>query len=454
MNIVKNFSLTRHFMPTISLSMKLVRTVLSVLLCLGFFLPVLVNADPSPTNKIGLRIARVFLAKENVFDNTTEAGTNRYEYLNQPLKIDDEIRYAWFGTNLSATNTVSPTIGNGYLKVYLKDDSNEANLIKNTGSSPLPIREISPRLLAGRNKILLVLVENPNGTSEPLTKVELSFDYAPDTLPPSITVLSPAPGSVFASGITRDFSLKLNNFYLEKADSKTLNKGKLEVYLNQISSDTLLNTITSSVDREQFSEVSFNSAGIDKIQTAPDSTTSKLIFVLKNSNGNEIVSARKELPIITNYGGTQDLGLPSLKIKNPVNNAEITTLTKIQLEVKNFELLSGIDISNQKSNAGYIQVRINDKLVVENTNKTEFTLSDFGLNTYSGVITLKLDLVNQQFAFLQPAASSTISVSLQKMITTSAANNVTVSTSTWRYVILVATIVLILGSIAVLIIKG
>jgi hypothetical protein len=432
----------------------ILRLVVSSVLALVFLTGTSVLAEPSPTNRIGLRVARVYLAKEAGFDLTTEAGTNRYEYFVQPLKLDDEIRYAWFGTNLNVANVAAPSFGNGYLKVYLGDDSKEDNLIRTYGSSPLPVRDIANKLVPGRNKILMVLVENPQGTADPATKVEFNFDYQPDTLPASIEVIAPTPGSVFASGITRDFTIKLNNFFLEKDNSNQTNRGKLEVYANDITGDTLLNTFTSSVNKDSYSEVSFTTNDLEKLQQIPDNAKSKLIFVLKTSAGKEIESARKELAIATNYGGTVDLGLPTIKIVDPANNAEVTASTKIKLEVKNFDLLAGLDTNNQKAGTGYIQLRINDRVVIENTNKTEFSLQDFGLTNFSGVINLRADLVNQQFAFLQPSASAAVSLVVKKDSTATTTNNLTVTNSSWRYVVLAATILLILGSIAVLIIKG
>lgn len=433
--------------------MKKVFLVLA-LLCATFLVNSPSFADPSITNRIGLRVPRIYLAKEGGFDHVAEAGTNRYEYFAQPLKLDDEIRYAWAGTNLSLDNVNNPTLGNGYLKIYLNDDSKPENLIRTFGSSPLPVRDIATRLLPGRNRILLVLVENAEGTSDPATKVEVNFDYAPDVIPPSVDVISPVAGSVFASGITQDFSLKLNNFYLEKEDTNQPNKGKLELYLNEVTPDTLLNTFTSAVSKDGYSEISFSSNDLEKIQDAQDNPKSKLVFVLRKSNGEEVVAGRKELVVATNYGGTADLGLPTVTIISPANNAEITPATKIKLEVKNFDLLSNFDNSNQKAQTGYIQLRINDKLVIENTNKTEFSLADFGLTNYSGVINFRADLVNQQFGFLQPSASSAVSLVIKKEGSQSAKSSITVTNSTWRYVVLAATILLILGSIAVLIIKG
>lgn len=416
--------------------------------------PALAFAEPSATNRIGLRFPRVYLAKEQIFDLTIEAGTNKYEYNNQPLRLDDEIRYAWFGTNLNIANISAPAPGNGYLKIYKDDDKNEQNFIRNYGSSPLPLRDVADRLTPGRNTLLFVLVENAQNTSTPETKVQLSFDFSPDVLPPSIEILSPAAGSVFASGITRDFSVKLNNFFLERENSNAANRGFLELYLNEVKPENLLNTFRSAVARDTFSEVNFTSNDLEKLQEAADNPRSQLIFVLKTSSGQEVISARKNLEIATNYGGSVDLGLPTIAIKSPANNSEITSTTKVQLEVKNYNLLSGLDTTSQKPNTGYIQVRINDKLVVENTNRTEFSLADYGLTSYTGVITLRFDLVDQQFAFLQPAAQSSVSLVVKQDSNTTTSENVQVTNSTWRYVVLIATIVLILGSIIVLVIKG
>jgi hypothetical protein len=392
-----------------------IKKVFSVAFLLGIVtLTSMVQAEPTVSNRIGLRIPLVGFEQEGVRLATVEAGTNIYEYTDKPLGVGDTIRYAWFGTNLSLTNVDSPVFGNGYLKIFLNDDSKPENFIANYGSSPLPVRVIAPRLTSGKNKILLVLVENAQGSSDPLTKVEFNFDYKPEVLPTSIDVISPAPGAVFASGITQDFTLKLNNFFLEKTDTKQPNKGLLEVYANDVTDANLLRSFSSSVTKDTYSEVSFGSNDLEKLQTVPDNAKTKLIFVLRASNGTEIPNSRKEFIIATNYGGTVDLGLPTIKIVSPVNNAEVTPQTKITLSVKNFELLTGLDTNNQKPGTGYIQIRINDKVVIENTSKTEFTLQDFGLTNYTGVTNLRADLVNQQFAFLQPAATGTVSLVVKK----------------------------------------
>lgn len=414
--------------------------------------PLLVNAAPSSTNKIGLTIMRVRFAADGTFDNKIQnTAANAYEYNDKALGPNDEIRYSWKNTAIDIANANSPKVGAGYLKIYANDDSTPDNFITNYGSSPLVVKDIASKLKMGRNTILLVYTDQANAETDPLTKVQFSFNYQPDNIPePSIEIVSPASGSVLGNGLEKDFQLKLNNFNLEKDSSNQINYGHLNLYYNEINNNNLINTFTSATQKTNYSELTFNSKDFAKFANIPDSTTTKLIFALTDSNG-KLLNKNTELQVITNYNNSVETGLPNVKIMEPQNKATITSDYKIKVQVNNFNLLPQIETREKKSTEGYLQVRVDDKVVKEATNQTEFTLNSLGVDK-TGQIKIRVDLVNTQFEQLDVPANAEILVNVKQ--NAGSAQIVSNSSNNWRIIVMIITIVLVVGSIVILVTKG
>ena len=136
--------------------------------------PVFVVAQQSTTNPINLAISKVSVGGK--IENTRKDGSNNFIYDNE-LNLDDDMRYGWAGTDLNLKYKDAPAVGGGYLKIYLNDDTNEANLITEFGSSPLPVVKLRSKLVEGANKILFVYIDSTNRFPTQPTKVSFSFKF-------------------------------------------------------------------------------------------------------------------------------------------------------------------------------------------------------------------------------------------------------------------------------------
>ena len=437
--------------------------VLSVVAIIGWVLlpSIVIFAAPSDTNKIGFYVAAVKFAKNDISERFTLVSPNKYEYLAEPLGSEDVIRFGYSASTLiDIKNVAAPTPQASYLKAYLNDDSSETNFIANIGNSPLPIKDLSPKLNAGKNTVLLVLVDNAQGSATPATKIEITFNYnGPVTaLQPQIEIVSPPSGSVISKDAEKDFYLKLNNFTLEKDSTGKPNTGKVSVYATEQKPENLIQTFTNSIATTNgYSELRFNTSNGDKWATIPDNLKTKLIFVLQDGASNAIGNP-VEFIAATNYTNTIDIGLPKITLLEPSANAEINQNYIFKLKVENFELLSSVKTSEKKPNQGYLQVRIDDELVMPNTDKTQFSLKDINVVGKEGRVKVRVDVVNTQFEKIKPAAFIETTVTVKKIVDNSSQvaeqNNQKNGSNNWRIVIIAATVVLILGSIAVLITRS
>lgn len=437
-----------------------------VALALGFFVLAsfviggsAVDAQQSSTNAIKLAIVRV--KKDGVFEKVNTVGTNNFKY-DGVLDLDDQIRYSWNAVNLSEYYINNPAPNSGYLKIYLNDDTTEDNLITTHGYDDgvgLPVSKIADKLDNGENKILFVYIDSKTKRPVvPYTKVLFTFNFKSATSKPEIKVISPEAGAVFARGIDREFEIELSNFQLEKDKSGKSNRGKLNFYYNEISPSNLLGTIVSSVNKsENIYRATFDSEDYDNFSKIPDGVNNKLIFVLTDSDG-KLLNYRAELPIKTNYKDGIDVGLPKVEILEPNKERSDITITEdtvFRIRVDNFEVLETVrPQEDNESGVGYLQI------VVSNQTKRfygeEFTLKELGIDTdLSGVITIKVDLVNKDFTKLVPEASDSVSVVFKVNSESGLESEDSESEQDiWRIVIMVLTVTLIIGSIAVLITKG
>ena len=94
-----------------------------------------------------------------------------------------------------------------------------------------------------------------------------------------------AENSILLDGLERQFRLELENFALSPESTQSPDVGVLKVFLNEIS-DKPLATIKKSTEIEKNRNlVEFSSKSFDSTIKIPDSKTTKLIFVLAKSNG-------------------------------------------------------------------------------------------------------------------------------------------------------------------------
>jgi hypothetical protein len=409
----------------------------------------------SNTNEIGLYFPYVNRATEGR-SATVKVGTNHYKY-NGELSSGDEIRYAWQGVDLNLKYKDTPNSAGGYLKIYRGDDSSESNFILDHGSSPLPVDSLVNSLKNGENNLLFVYV---NSTRPEIrsTKVLFTFNFKGEVSRPSLDIVSPPSGAIFAQGIDRDFLLKMENFSLSPADTGDSSIGKINVYYNKVDKTTFLGTLSSSIEDDGISLVEFNSEDLD-FSRIPDSEDSTLIFVLTNSKG-DLLNVRKELSIKTNFNDTLDLGLPKITITNPSDVDGIPTVDgdlRFILEVQNFELFEGENDLNNEEGVGFIQVRVDGELInrEDNFTKESFTLNEMGVDLSEKTqAEIEVKLVNKDNTDLEPNAEDSILVKIQANEDSEAVDPADIQNNNWRIVIVVLTVILVVGGISILITKG
>jgi hypothetical protein len=429
-----------------------ISAVLSSILC-AFALPAF--AQQTNINSILLEISKV--TKDGQTLSTQKVSTNVWKFDGE-LNRDDEIRYRWNAVSLDLNCKNSPKKACGYLKVYVNDDTSGDNLLTEIGSSPLSIDSISSKLKEGDTKILFVYIDstNPGDTS---TKVVFSFKYKNATNKPQMKIISPAEGVLLATGVNRDFIVELNNFELETSDSNKPNRGKLNVYYTEVKAANRIATFSSSLSSPEGKvQVKFNSKDLDAAQI-PDGLDTKLIFALTKTSG-EVLSYQTELKVKTNYKGSINVGLPRVSILEPRKdrtNLVVDGNQKFILQVENFTVLQEFAQGPNNDNNGYLQVFIDDAPIKTLWPKTEFSLNEIGAGDISeGRKTVKVQLVNKDFTKLVPEAVDSIDVVYAPALNEQGnkTNTNQVQNNTWRIIMVILTVVLVIGGIAVLITKG
>lgn len=423
---------------------------LSNVLSLGIF-------AQSAQNSISLEITRV--SKNGQIVDTRQVGTNGWLFDSSDLTLDDLIRYRWKNVALDTKYVSSPARGGGYLRIYLNDDTKEDNFITNFGSSPLPVSLIAPRLVDGRNTIVFVYVDSLNPSNRD-TKVSFTFGFKNITSKPQIRVISPDPNTFFAKGVERDITLELNNFALDPSDTVKESKGKLNVYYNEVKQQNLLGTVKTSTPSSENKQTAVVNSEALEFGRIPDSLDTKLIFVLTRADG-QLTDTQIPMQIRTNYNGTVNIGVPKVAIFEPRKdrtNLSVDGNQKFLISVENFEILPEIMKGKNEDNKGYLQIFVDDMPIKIMWPKTDFSLNEIGyVDSTEGRKTVKVQLVNKDFTKFLPEASDSIDiVYVPDVLSTDPAmiDAPQAQNNTWRMLIIILTVVLIIGGIAILITRG
>lgn len=429
---------------------KLILIIVILVLC--FSIPLSVYSQ-SKTNAIRLEISKVSKGGNTLL--TKSLGNQTFEFDGE-LNLDDQIRYAWNAVELNIACKDAPRTGCGYLKIYLNDDTTEDNFILDYGWSPLQIDKIASKLKEGPNKLLFVYIDSKN-TSDRSTKVVFTFKFKNATSKPQIKVVEPVSNSLFGQGIERKIELELNNFQLETNNSNQPNRGKLNIYHSAIDSKNLIGTISTSAGlNDGKSKVSFNSKDLD-FSKVVDSVEAKLIFVLTKTTG-ETLEFKTELNVKSNYQGTLDVGLPKISITEPRkdrSNLNVDGNQKFLVQIDNFELLKEFAPGDAEEGKGYLQIFIDNDPVKTVWPKTDFSLTEISsIDITEGRKTIKVQLVNKNFTTLLPEAFDTIDIVYSPTKNESETQTAAVQSNTWRIVMVILIVVLVIGGIAVLITKG
>jgi hypothetical protein len=404
----------------------------------------------STTNNINLTIPYIFRAAINgTDDRVVRTATNTYQFLSEPLADLDEIRYRWAGTDLNVEYQSNPTVSQSFIKVYLTDDSSENNLIKTHGSSPLRIGDLAAKLNNGSNTIL---INHINSSGAPTTKIEFTFIYKKNLPPASIEILSPTSGTLITAALKKPFEFRLNNYLLSPNPSTQGNVGKLALYANDTKQENLITTITSGITANNITTVSILPIDLPKLNIFADSTKNTLIAQLLDSNGTAL-DIKSNVLVTTNFNGTLIDGLPRISIDSPSASSNVEIGYRLKLKVDNYTLLSEINPQETKPNTGYVQVRVNDNIVISNTAKTDIPLTDLKLQGLSGSIKIKAELVSSTFEKLSPPIFSEITINLKRTANSDLTIDVPQS-SNWKLWVIIATVIVVFVSVLVLTIKG
>ncbi len=428
-----------------------------VLLAQLVLTPVSAIAQQSSTNAIFLEIPKVTQSENSV--DAKPDGVNRWVFEGELTK-DDLIRYRWNAVSLDLRYKEIATVGAGYLKVYLNDDSQPENFITDFGSSPLPISAVADRLTPGENNLLLVYIDSATGLpAVPSTKVAFKFNYKDESVKPGLKVIEPLPGSLLADGVDQNFKIELENFQLSDTDTPKEGYGKMNVYNGDINEESLLGTIkSSSIVGDNKSLVEFSTKDID-FSKVSDGVDKKILFVLTDLAGS-ILPYQNEVILKANFSGSADVGLPIVTVVEPRkdrSNISMDGNQKIILDVANFEILDSFTEGKNEGGSGYLQIFVDNSPIKTIWPKLDFSLNEIGYySEVEGLKNVKVQLVNKDFTKLSPEASDSFNLvyipEIEQDETVDAQEGV--QSDRWRVIIIILILIMIVGGISILVLKG
>jgi hypothetical protein len=436
---------------------------LILLACLTLTQPIsLVWAQTPPPSPLDLELVRVQKGTE-VKDTKLVSPQNWST--DEVLNLDDTIRYRWKNVVLDEKYKSAPTPNAGYIRVYKDDDTKPENFLADNGSSPFPLSKIAGKLQDGDQKLIFLYVDS-TGNPVPNTKSTITFKFQGISTKPSMKILSPEPGSLFAKNLSREFNIELNNIALDVTETPQQQKGKVSLYFNEVKPENFLSTFSRSTDLPDKKallkfDTSDSSINWERI---PDALNTKLIFVLTKVNG-ESFGSDQVLEIKTNYEDKINFGLPKISILEPKSDRSDISTTgeqKFIVNVENFELLGERSDKQKDGKAGYLQIFVDDAPYKIVWGQKTFSLNEIGYTSEEeGRRTVKVQLVNTDFTKLDSPATDTREIIYKPNTNKSAQNtsntndeDAAVASNSWRTIIIVLTIILIVGGIAIIITKG
>ncbi len=405
-----------------------------------------------------------------VVQNGNKVATNQISGSNfgisTNLTDNDQIRYGWDTVAIDLSYKSYPQAGGGWMKVYLEDENPESAILE-TGTSPISIKSLAPKLKSGKNKIILVFVDSSNDPNKSQSKASLTFNYETAAPKATLNLLEPAENSLLMSQFDRKFRLELGNFGLTNGVSGSPDRGILKVFVNDINTKPIA-IIKKSTELEANKHiVEFSSKDFDPEINIPDSKTSKIIFVLAKTDGSNLESQLSK-QMITNYSNSlKDLGLPEISFGEPKSDRLDLTIDgerKFIIDIKNFEILSQLSTGNNEDKKGYLQIFIDDTPIKTIWNKKEFTLNEL---EYADKIStkkqVKVQLVNKDFTKLIPDVAANLDIiykpslnvdPAQKLDKNQTQSNWSLFNLNWSLVIGSLIAALIIGGIIALVVKG
>jgi hypothetical protein len=438
------------------------RIFLLLLACLTLTHPTsLVWAQTSSPSPLDLELVRV---QKGADVKDTKLVSPQNWSTDEVLNLDDTIRYRWKNVVLDEKYKSSPTPNAGYLRVYKDDETKPENFLSDNGSSPFPLSKLAGKLKDGDQKLIFLYVDS-TGNPVPTTKSTISFKFQGVSTKPTIKILSPEPGSLFAKQLLREFNIELNNITLDLSDSPQQQKGKVSLYFNEVKPENFLSTFSRSVELdEKKAFLKFDTSDLSiNWERIPDSLNTKLIFVLTKVNG-ESLGSEQVLEVKTNYQNQINLGLPRVTIIEPKQDRSDITTTgdqKFIIGIENFELLSERSDKSKDGKSGYLQILVDDAPYKILWGQKIFSLNEIGYSSdEEGRRTVKVQLVNTDFTKLDSPTSDSREIIYKPSAKSTQTNqnvneeDATIASNSWRTIIIVLTIILIVGGIAIIITKG
>jgi hypothetical protein len=439
------------------------RIFLLLLACLTLIQPIsLIWAQTPPPGPLDLELVRV---QKGADVKDTKLVSPQNWSTDEVLNLDDTIRYRWKNVVLDEKYKSSPAPNAGYLRVYKDDETKPENFIADNGSSPFPLSKVAGKLQDGNQKLIFLYVDS---TGNPVigTKSTITFKFQGISTKPSIKILSPEPDSLFAKNLSREFNIELTNISLDISDSPEQPKGKISLYFNEVKPENFLSAFSRSTDlpdKKALLKFDTTDSSINW-ERIPDSLNTKLIFVLTKVNG-ESFGNDQILQIKTNYQEQINFGLPKVNIVEPkMDRSDISTTgeQKFIVNVENFELLSERSDKAKDGKSGYLQIFVDDAPYKIVWGQKTFSLNEIGYNSdEEGRRTVRTQLVNTDFTKLDSPATDSREIIYKPNSSKTAQNpsnineeDAAVASNSWRTIIIVLTIILIVGGIAIIITKG
>ena len=382
-------------------------------------------------------------------------GADKSFSFGDSLSPTDAIKYQWEGVDINTKYKNSPAQTGGYLKVYLGDDTKDENFLVDSGTDnyPLKLASFADKLSSGKNTLVFQFV---NSEGIKTNRTTFSFTYSSDSVKPKITIIKPAENTVFARGITQVINLELQNYKLTTLNEKTPGLGKLNIYANDL--NNLIGTMTSGTDQpDNKFRVDILPEALTNFEKLPDSKETTLIFQLINS-GTSDLAATQNLKITTNYGGTIPTTYPTIKFIDPTKDSAAQPVTedrKFLTEVKNFAILDKPPLNNSdKPNGqkGFYQIFIDNKPIQTMWPKPDFTLKEIGyVSNENGEKEVRVQLVDSFFSKLVPEATDRIKIQYTSPLLQDKKNvlETGVQTNSWKIIIIILTVILVLGGILI-----
>lgn len=408
-------------------------------------------------NQIQLSIP--YIEKDGKKIETSNQGNSNWNY-KEELNSNDKIRYGWQGVAIDLSYKSNPTPGGGWIKVYLEDENIESNAIIDNGTSPLELKTIDDKLKNGKNKIILVFVDDTNDPKLSKSKSSIIINYKKNLPDASLEIITPPANSILSKNIQREFKIQLKNFSLVNSVENKNTEGKLNIFLNEVKQPPLAIITTSKESTGGGQVVEFNSSIFNPEVNIEDSKNQKFIFQLVKNNGDEVL--KTERTFITNYSESlTDLGLPSIKFTEP--KADRVDLSvdgerKFIVEVNNFELLQQLTSGANEDKKGYLQIFVDDQPIKRIWGEKEFTLNSINyVEKNQGKRVIYVQLVNKDFTKLTPEVSANLDVIYIPNNQNSNQNSneeSIIENNNWRVYLTAFIVVVILTGIVVVIIKA